>query len=81
VTSPVPASTLATTGISTGTITEFGNVFVNGTRFDTDRAEIFVVFPVAAGTILDISGHRQADGSLLALYIEQKALLTLKSTS
>ncbi|MEA3411618.1 MAG: DUF5666 domain-containing protein, partial [Pseudomonadota bacterium] len=143
VTSAIPASTLATTGVSTGTITGFGSVFVNGTRFDTDRAEIFhgddqlndvrelrkgmlvrvegdiehavasrvhyeedvkgpidedladlsrpfsalgqrvvadsatvvddnVVFPVAAGTILGISGHRQADGSLLALYIEQK---------
>jgi hypothetical protein len=137
------ASTLGTTGVSTGTITGFGSVHVNGRRFNTDDSEVFrgddrlnrvedlkvgmvvtvegdlsnavatrvrfdedikgpldgavpnrnspfsvmgqtvtpdggslydnnINFPIAAGTVLEISGHRQADDSILLSFAERK---------
>ena len=39
-TSTTPAATESSTGISTGTITGFGSVFVNGVRFNTDDAVV-----------------------------------------
>ena len=140
-------TTLVGKEVSTGTITGFGSVFVNGTRYDTSAASVnsddstlndvtelkvgmvatvtsdssvassvsyeenikgpvdsqisdfsapisvmsqtvivdsatvidaSLSFPVDAGDVLEISGIRQSDDSILATYIESKNLDTVK---
>ncbi len=56
----------ATTGVSSGTITGFGSVFVNGIKFNTDNASIFrgddqlnVVRDLQIGMLVRVEGDLQ----------------------
>lgn len=62
----IDSTPLTTTGVSSGTITGFGSVFVNGIKFNTDNASIFrgddqlnVVRDLQIGMLVRVEGDLQ----------------------
>ncbi|MEE4109984.1 MAG: DUF5666 domain-containing protein, partial [Halieaceae bacterium] len=70
------------TGLSaSGVITGTGSIFVNGTRFDVDNAEIFVNGAAAGeadlglGMIVSVSGTQDGDGNAIADRVNYDSLI------